>query len=364
MLKTTPLTEEYRILRPRFINFHHWKLPLEFCGAKTEHLNVRNKVGVFDISHMGKIRVTGTSTQALCTLERLLTNNVGAMQAYQAQYNLLCNFEGGILDDLIVYCIRPGEEYLLIVNGARLDADIHWMYEHNPEEGGNITNESMEWAMLALQGPESCALLEQVLDDETVQQISKFCWQFFSFHGGSLLVAATGYTGEKGFEILVPTVSARRLWRSILNQGKAFGCLPAGLAARDTLRMEMKYPLYGNDLDINTNPYSAGLAWAVKNPKDFIGASMLSQLRHSFKRKWVGFQLQEASGIPRRLSRIFVNDNVVGEVTSGAMSPCLNRIIGLGYVDRTYSQFGQTLHIEIHQENIPAEIVATPFIKK
>ena len=412
MIKETVLIEEHHRCGAKFISFHGWKLPLEFSSSREEHLNVRKNVGLFDVSHMGEIRVKGPG--ALKFLERHLTNNVADLGANQTQYNLLCNEQGGILDDLILYCLKPSEDYLLCVNAARLEADLKWFHrasvtgfkeflqkknelksfplttdsvakkkEENVSELKEeredkwssysldkvvIQNESDQWAQLALQGPKAPSLLAAVLKDKTVLDIGKNHFQWLFFAEESILVSATGYTGEKGFEILISPGKASCLWREILNQGKSRGCLPVGLAARDTLRMEMKYPLYGKDLNEKMDPHSAGLSWAVKNPTDFIGSAALSKIKKQLKNKWVGFQLFQDElasrpiGIPRSGSRILVEGKPVGEVTSGARSPALNRVIGLGYVPVDYSSLSQLIQVEIHQKPVPAEIVSTPFI--
>jgi aminomethyltransferase len=366
MLKETALIEEHRRCAGKLIAFHGWKLPLEFSGSKAEHLNVRKNVGLFDVSHMGEIRVLGKG--ALKILEKCLTNKVAALKKNRTQYNLLCNETGGVVDDLILYCLEPGEDYLLCVNAACLEKDLDWIRSHTSSGPEKVRNESSCWAQLALQGPKAPALLVSVLGFNGGEggelDIKKNHYQWFSFSGQSILVSATGYTGEKGFEILISPEKAPFLWREILEKGKDFGCLPSGLAARDTLRMEMKYPLYGNDLNESIDPHSAGLSWAIKNPTDFIGSAALSNIKEQIRKKWVGFQLSEVAGVPRSGSRILVAGKSVGKVTSGAKSPGLDKMIGLGYVEAEYSTPSQCIQVEIHQNPVPAEIVATPFIKK
>ncbi|MDE0118601.1 MAG: hypothetical protein OXM55_01170 [Bdellovibrionales bacterium] len=408
MLKETPLIEEHRRLGAKFMSFHGWKLPLEFSGATAEHLNVRNKVGLFDVSHLGEIRVRGKNV--LPFLEKCLTNNVSALKENQIQYNLLCNEQGGIIDDLILYCLKPDEDYLLCVNASRLKTDFNWLYQtgqklansepHLPLEKSSqktqnlsspptfaiagskglnkisinqhkahndnisLQDESNQWAQLALQGPKALSLMTKVLGFSSSLDIKKNHSQWFSFSGEGILVSATGYTGEKGVEILISTKKVNELWRAILEKGKTQGCLPVGLAARDTLRMEMKYPLYGKDLNENIDPHSAGLSWAVKNQNNFIGSRVLSKMKKNIKKKWVGFKILQPSGVPRQGYRIFIDGSLKGEVTSGAKSPVLNQMIGLGYVPIEYAFPNQRIQVEIHQNLIPAEIVATPFIKK
>ena len=364
-LKESYLIEEHRRLSARFTPFHGWKLPLEYSGAKKEHLTVRSSAGLFDVSQMGEIRVTGPS--ALKTLEYLLSNNISKLQNNQAQYNLLCNPEGGIIDDLIVYCLKQREDYLLCVNASRLSTDFAWIKENNSFKTTNIHDESDQWVQLALQGPKAPEILSVVLQEDSSKEeifnIKKFQFKWLNFNKEKIMVSGTGYTGEKGFEILVSPKQAVNLWQKILNER---GCIPAGLAARDTLRMEMKYPLYGNDLDEKTNPYCVGLSWAVKNPKKFIGSTALLELQAKNQQKWIGFQLSNNnSGIPRKGYSVLLEDNTfLGKVTSGSLSPCLNKVIGMAIIDKQFANEGQLIYIQIHGDLIPARIMATPFIKK
>ena len=366
-LKESYLIEEHRRLSARFIPFHGWKLPLEYSGAKAEHLAVRQAAGLFDVSQMGEIRVTGST--ALNTLEHLLSNNIAKLQNNQAQYNLLCNTKGGIIDDLIVYCVKYGEDYLLCVNASRLSTDFTWIQQNNLFKTTEIQNESNKWVQLALQGPKAPDILSIVLQDSCVKEeilnIKKFQFKWLNFNKEKIMVSATGYTGERGFEILVSPNQAKQLWQKILNQGDKWGCIPIGLAARDTLRMEMKYPLYGNDLDEETNPYCAGLSWVIKNPKNFIGSEALSHIKNNVQKKWVGFQLlKNNTGIPRKNYSVFLkNNHLLGKVTSGALSPCLNEIIGMAIIDKQFANMEQLIYIQIHGDLIPAKIVTTPFIK-
>ncbi len=364
MLKTTVLIEKHRLLGARFVPFYGWKLPIDFgVSAKEEHLNVRNFVGLFDVSHMGEIRIKGN--QALSLLEKLLTSHVSLLKKNESQYSLLCSEKGGIIDDLIVYCLEHGEDYLLCVNASRIETDLGWIARHADQRGVEIRNESSQWSQLALQGPKAEQLLAQVFKNQSLRQLKKFAFQHLTFQDKNVLVSATGYTGERGFEILIPSGGeVLNLWEKIMSKGKDFSCRATGLAARDTLRIEMKYPLYGHDLNEQIDPHSAGLSWLVKNPHSFIGSEALREKKQSITKKWVGFQLSSSSGVPRQSSPILVDGQSVGEVTSGCQSPCLNKMIGLGYVSSQYAKVAQVVQIKIHQDLIPAEIVATPFINK
>ena len=272
------------------------------------------------------------------------------------------------MDDLILYCLKPGEDYLLCVNAACLEKDLKWIRYHTSSGPEKVRDESNHWAQLALQGPKAHSLLASVLKDSDGKkanlEIKKNHFQWCSFLDQPVLVSTTGYTGEKGLEIFLSLENIPFLWKELLDKGKDFDCLPVGLAARDTLRMEMKYPLYGKDLDEKADPYSAGLSWAIKNPANFIGSATLAQIKKKISKKWVGFQLSKSVGVPRKGSAVLVEGKPVGEVTSGARSPCLDRMIGLTYVPIEYSSPNQSIQVEIHQNLVPAEIVATPFIKK
>ena len=391
MLKNTPLKEEHIRLGAKFMLFYGWKLPLEFSQAKEEHLNVRKNAGLFDVSHMGEIRVRGK--EALALLKKCLTNNTARLKKNRVQYNFLCNEKGGVIDDLMLYCLKEKQDYLLCVNASRTEVDLQWLQKHNSFSSVTVEDESTKWAQLALQGPKSCDILSSVLKQEksgekiVLKKIKKNNFQWGSFKGESILVSATGYTGEKGFEIFISPKKAGLLWRAILKEGQSKGCLPVGLAARDTLRMEMKYPLYGKDLNENRDPYSAGLSWAVKNPGPFIGSEALKKIKKNIKKKWVGFRLlSEASvtGVPRLNSRILGGlsappiwekaDKVlsisvrkivpVGEVTGGALSPSLGEMIGLGYVPSEYASRDQKIYVEVHQKPVPAKVVTGPFLKQ
>ena len=366
-LKTTVLIKEHQKCGARFIPFYGWKLPLRFTSqtAGAEHLNVRRRAGLFDISYMSKFRVKGKAT--LILLQKLLSNHIGALQKHQAQYNLLCNQKGGIIDDLMVYCLNSPTEYLLIGNSSQQQKVHQWIKKSLQNarlkelaQKVTVQEESWKWGMLALQGPLSHQVLSTALN--TRQKIKKQHLQYIPFKGSHLIVARTGYTGEKGFELLVPVQKTPALWQEILKHGTVYGCLPAGLAARDTLRLEMKYPLYGQDLWEEIDPYSAGLSHAVKNPENFIGKEALK--KQKIRQKWVGFKISTPSGLPRNGFPILAEDKPVGKVTSSVMSPSLNYIIGTGYVNVAHSGAGQKIQIKIHGQCISAEIVPTPFLKK
>lgn len=356
----TPLFEEHQKCGGKIIEFAGWMMPVEYKGLRTEHVNVRENVGLFDVSHMGEIRVKGP--KALESLEWLTSNAVAKLQAGQAQYTLLMNSRGGIVDDLIVYCLKPGEEYLLCVNAANIEKDLQHILDNN--KGAEILNESRDWGQIAVQGPKSFLLLEKLFPAR-LRDLKSFHFMSTEYEGAPVIVARTGYTGEAGVEIFVPASKTASLWRELLEKGEDLGVQPIGLGARDTLRTEMKYPLYGNDIGDDTNPFEAGLGWVVKlEAKDFLGKAVLIEKKaEGPKKKWVGFKMLER-GIPRHGYKTFSFDNQeIGEVTSGTLSPSLNENIGLAYLRKDSSEVGAEFLVEIRSKRLKAQVVATPFVK-
>jgi aminomethyltransferase len=356
----TPLYQEHLNLRGKIVDFAGWLLPVEFAGLRLEHMCVREKVGLFDVSHMGEIRVRGS--HALKTLQWLTTNDVAKLASGQSQYTLLGNEQGGIVDDLIVYCVEPGFDYLLCVNASNTDKDHQWMVKHN--QGAEIINESSNWAQLAVQGPQAMELLSRVLGPQA-GEVKAFHFAPIRYRNSEMLMARTGYTGEAGMELFVRPDQAVSLWRELLEKGKDLGVQPIGLAARDTLRIEMKYSLYGHEIDDSTNPYAAGLGWVVKpQAKTFLGQKpMLTAKESGLSEKLVGFKLLDR-GIPRQGYNLFCFDNKeIGRVTSGTLSPVLNEGLGIGYVALPHSQIGCEFFVQIRERKLRAQVVATPFVK-
>jgi aminomethyltransferase len=359
-IKYTPLKEEHETLGARMVEFAGWWMPVQYQGVKVEHLATRNHVGLFDVSHMGEIFFRGPN--ALKTLEWLTTNSVGKLGAGEAQYSLLPNEQGGLVDDIIVYCIVPDQEYLVCVNASNIEKDLDWMLKNNL--GAEIINESEKWAQIAVQGPKALPLMKRVLGPDAVA-MGSFQFRAISYGGVNCWVARTGYTGEDGGEIFVPREVAVRLWRDLLTQGQDLGATPIGLAARDTLRTEMKYSLYGHEIDDRTNPYAAGLGWVVKPQlKDFMGkAAMLAQKEMGLTHKLVGFELTDR-GVPREGYRLFSFDNMeIGKVTSGTMSPSLDKPIGIGMIKIPWSDLGNEFTVDIRGRRVKAKVVSTPFVK-
>ncbi len=355
----TPLFEEHTALGAKMVDFAGWKMPVEYEGLRAEHLHVREVVGLFDVSHMGEIRLRGP--KALESLEWLTSNWAGKLEPGQAQYSLLTNAAGGVVDDLIVYCMEKGADYLLCVNASNKDKDLLWIMDHH--KGCEVIDESAQWGQIAVQGPKALTLLERLFSSE-IRSLPSFHFAPFQFQGAEVLVARTGYTGESGVEIFVPSEYTPALWRELMSRGEDLPLKPIGLGARDTLRTEMKYPLYGNELTDLTNPYSAGLGWVIKpDKKDFMGrAQMLEAKEQGLKQKLVGFKMLDR-GIARHSYSLFSFDNQeIGRVTSGTPSPCLNENIGIGYVDVAFSEVGTEFFVDIRGRRIRAQVVKTPFV--
>ena len=356
-MKETPLLQEHKKRKAKIIPFAGWKMPLQFTSPQKEHLHVRQHVGLFDVSHMGEISIQGE--KALDLLSSLVTNNIANIQNHQSQYNLICNDQGGIIDDLIIYCIRKPSDYLLCVNAVNCDKVFQWICRHNTFTSLKIKNTSEQWGLIAVQGPKSIKLISLVFGSQTIQ---KFHFDFLSYDNEKLLVSRTGYTGEEGFEIFSPVSILEKLWQEFLSYENSFPIIPVGLAARDTLRLEMKYPLHGQDMNEEITPAEMGLKWVCKNPESFIGKYFCLQKP---KRKWIGFEILQPSGIPRSGFLIFSeNQTKIGQVTSGAFSPSLQKMIGVGFVQEEFSKKEAPLLISIHGKNIPAQITPTPFVIK
>ena len=359
-IKRTPLCAEHERLGGRMVEFAGWYMPVTYKGLIEEHNCVRNNVGLFDVSHMGEIRVKGP--KALAFLEKTTTNDVAKLKAGEAQYSLFPNREGGLVDDLFIYCVKPSEEYLLCVNASNSDKDFAFL-KQNAEPGCEIVNESEQWGQIAVQGPKAMALLADIFSSE-VNSVARNNFREFNFQGSKVLLARTGYTGEDGAEIFVATGKTVDLWRELLAKGEKYGVQPIGLGARDTLRTEMKYSLYGHEIDDTTNPYGAGLGWVVKPAKkDFIGKdTIVAAKEQGLKQKLIGFKLVD-KGIPRQGYSLFSFDGKeIGKVTSGTMSPTLNQAIGIAWIDTAHSADGAEFAVDIRGRRAKAQVVPTPFV--
>ncbi len=360
-MKKTSLAEIHEKLNARMVDFAGWYMPVQYTGLREEHDNVRTNVGLFDVSHMGEIRFKGP--KALESLQWLTTNDVAKLNSGEAQYSLLPNDHGGLVDDIIVYCLTKDSDYLVCVNASNKDKDFAWMTKHN--KGADVTDESDLWGQIAIQGPKALSLCDRVFGFK-VSEMKTFNIHSGTFKGHKILVATTGYTGEKGCEIFIETAGTADLWNTLLEQGQDLGVKPIGLGARDTLRTEMKYSLYGHEIDDTTNPYEAGLGWVIKpDQKDFMNKAQILGIKTAgLTKKLIGFKMLD-KGIPRQGYGLFSFDNKeIGKVTSGTHSPTLDEPIGIAYIDVAHAQEGTEFLLDIRGRKVKAVVVKTPFISK
>ena len=360
-MKHIPLKNVHEALGAKMVDFAGFYMPVQYEGVNAEHETVRNGVGVFDVSHMGEFLLTGE--KALDLIQKVTSNDASVLEIGKAQYSCLPNEKGGIVDDLIVYRMKENQ-YLLVVNASNIDKDWDWISKHN-DLGVEMRNLSDDYALLAIQGPKSVEAM-QSLTLINLSEIPYYSFKVGDFAGiENVIISATGYTGSGGFEIYCKNSEVEHIWNKVFEAGASFGIKPIGLAARDTLRLEMGFCLYGNDIDDTTSPLEAGLGWITKFTKDFINSEKLKkQKEEGIKRKLVGFELLER-GIPRHDYEIADKDgNVIGKVTSGTMAPSLGKGIGMGYVTTENSKVDSEIFIKIRNNNIKAKVVKMPFYKK
>ena len=359
----TPLYDEHVKLNARMVDFAGWVMPIQYEGLKEEHFATRNNIGLFDVSHMGEIRVKGP--KAVETLQWLTTNDVSKLENGQAQYALLPNDKGGLVDDIFIYCLEKNADYLVCVNASNTDKDFAWMTKHN--KGADIVNESTSWGQIAIQGPNAIELCDAVLqlpNSEKISSLNRNEIRTSTFQNYKIMVATTGYTGEKGCEVFIEAAGTTKLWNALLNN--PLNARPIGLGARDTLRTEMKYSLYGHEIDDTTNPYEAGLGWAMKPAaKDFMNkATIMAVKENGLKKKLFGFKMRDR-GIPRQGYEIKTADGQkIGWVTSGTHSPTLDEPIGIAYVDSSKSSENSEFFVDIRGKLVKACVVKTPFVMK
>ncbi|MBX7101279.1 MAG: glycine cleavage system aminomethyltransferase GcvT [Myxococcaceae bacterium] len=359
MARTTPLNAAHRKLGGRMVDFAGWDMPVQYTGVIQEHEAVRTGVGLFDVSHMGEIEFKGPG--ALETANRLITNDLAKATDGQALYAGLLNPAGGFVDDVVAYRFSP-EHIFICVNAANREKDFAWMKAN--AKGVVPVDRSDDYAQIAVQGPKGFALVQR-LANKDLQGVATYRFTTGQVAGIDCIISRTGYTGEDGFELYCPPAKAEALWFALLEAGKGDGAVPAGLGARDSLRTEMKYALYGNDIDDQHTPLEAGLGWIVKLDKgEFIGAEALkAQKAKGLSRKLVGFELTEP-GVPRAHYPILVDGQKVGEVTSGTMGPSVKKAIGIGYVPLSHAAEGSTFHIDIRGRPVAARVVKTPFYQR
>ena len=361
-MKTTPFTEKHIALGAKMHEFAGYNMPIEYSGIIDEHLTVCNGVGVFDVSHMGEFWVKGP--HALDFLQKVTSNNVAALVPGKIQYTCFPNEDGGIVDDLLVYQYEP-EKYLLVVNASNIEKDWNWCVSHNTE-GAELENSSDNMAQLAVQGPKAIQALQK-LTDINLADIPYYTFKVGEFAGEkNVIISNTGYTGAGGFELYFYPDAAMKIWDAVFEAGAEFGIKPIGLGARDTLRLEMGFCLYGNDLDDTTSPIEAGLGWITKfvDGKNFTNRSMLEkQKAEGTVRKLVGFEMIDR-GIPRHGYELTTAEgDKIGVVTSGTMSPIRKIGIGMGYVKPEYSKIGSEICIDMRGRKLKAVVVKPPFSK-
>ena len=359
-LKTTPLLDLHKELGAKLVPFAGWNMPIQFAGVLSEHTCVRERVGLFDVSHMGEIEVKGKDAKNF--LQFLLSNNVEKMFDGSILYSLMCYETGGVVDDLLAYRFSENH-YFLCVNASNSDKDYDWIARHASSFDVNIKNISSETSQLALQGPDAKNVL-QSLCGISLDDLSYYNFRKGMVNNVESLISRTGYTGEDGFELYLSPEKVSEVFRSLMEQGRSYGVQPIGLGARDTLRIEMGYPLYGNEIDNNPTPLDAGLGWVIKFDKgEFLGrGSLLKQKEQgSLRRKLVGLKLL-TRGVPRAHYQVFKNGESVGEVTSGTFSPTLNTGVGLCYVSSEYSDIGNHLDVKIRDQLVATEVIQLPFV--
>lgn len=361
-MKKTALTEVHSALGAKMVEFAGYQMPIQYSNLIQEHLAVRSAAGMFDVSHMGEFLVEGEG--ALPLLQWITSNDVSKLTPGKIQYSCFPNETGGIVDDLLVYCLAENR-YMLVVNASNMEKDWNWISRWNEKFGARLTDISDETSLLAVQGPAATAILQK-LTDINLSDIPYYNFATGKFAGvDDVILSCTGYTGAGGFEVYIPNAVAETCWKAILDAGAAEGLVPVGLGARDTLRLEMGFCLYGNDINDTTSPIEAGLGWITKFSKDFINkAALLSHKENGISRKLVGFELLDR-GIPRQHYEIkTANGDVTGEVTSGTQSPSLNKAIGMGYVETAYSTPGSEIYIDIRGKLLKAVVVKTPFYQR
>ncbi|AUS06701.1 glycine cleavage system aminomethyltransferase GcvT [Pseudotamlana carrageenivorans] len=359
-MKNTALTETHISLGAKMVPFAGYNMPVQYEGVNLEHETVRKGVGVFDVSHMGEFLIEGEN--ALDLIQKVSSNDASKLTIGKAQYSCLPNDNGGIVDDLIIYKIKD-ETYLLVVNASNIDKDWDWIQSKN-DVGAHMRNLSDDYSLLAIQGPKAIEAMQSITSHDLA------AIKFYNFVVGdfagieNVIISATGYTGSGGFEIYCKNSEVKQVWDKVFEAGADYGIKPIGLAARDTLRLEMGYCLYGNDIDDNTSPIEAGLGWITKFTKNFTNSEALkAEKEQGPKRKLVAFELDER-GIPRQGYDIVDSEgSVIGKVTSGTMSPSLGKGIGLGYVPTELAGVDSKISIQIRKNAVPATVVKLPFYK-
>ncbi len=362
-LKRTPLYEQHRVMGARLVEFGGWEMPVQYTSISEEHQAVRTRAGLFDVSHMGEFKIEGRDAQAF--LQYLVPNDVSRLSIQQALYTQLCLPSGNVIDDLLIYCLAE-QHYMLVVNAANIAKDLAWVQEQAKHfTNVVVTDQSDTTALVALQGPAALAILQQ-LTPVNLHAIRYYHCDAGTVAGTDCIISRTGYTGEDGFELYCAPIDVVHLWDKLLEVGKPHGLLPTGLGARDTLRLEASYCLYGHELDEQTNPLEARLDWTVQlNRGDFIGRDALIHVKEEGPRKLlIGIEMLERGGVPRCGYALYAQDQRIGSLTSGGPGLTVHKNIGMGYVEPAYATVGQHVYIDIRGKRLAAQTVALPFYKK
>lgn len=360
-MKNTALTQIHESLGAKIVPFAGYNMPVQYEGVTAEHLAVRNSIGVFDVSHMGEFHLKGEN--ALALIQKITTNDASKLSIGKVQYTCMPNETGGIVDDLLIYRLDENE-YMLVVNASNIQKDWDWISQHNDLDV-QMTNSSEGMSLLAVQGPNAAKAM-QSLTQVNLETMKYYTFEVGKFAGEeNILISATGYTGSGGFEIYMPNKSAVSIWKAIFKAGESYQIKPCGLASRDTLRLEMGFCLYGNDIDDTTSPIEAGLGWITKFTKDFVSSETFKQQKEQgVSKKLVAFEMQKRA-IPRQgYDIVNTQGTKIGNVTSGTMSPCLEKGIGMGYVSKEYGKADSEIFILIRNKTVLAKVVKLPFYKK
>ncbi len=360
-MKRTRFYEIHKNLGAKLVEFAGFEMPVLYSSIIDEHKNVRENVGVFDVSHMGEFLVKGE--KALDFVQYVTVNNVAKLTEGKVQYSAMCYEDGGIVDDLLVYKIKD-DEFMLVVNASNIDKDFEWLNSNN-NFGVELVNESDEYSLLAVQGPKSKDVLQKICDKEI--DLEFYSYFFANVAGVDMLLSRTGYTGELGYELYFKGDEeiAAKVWNALFEAGKEYGISPAGLGARDSLRLEMGYCLYGNDIDKTTNPLEAGLGWITKLKKgDFIGRDALLKVKEEGLRRKLVPMISSQRAFPRHGYDISSGGKKIGSITSGTLSPILGKPIALGYVETEFAEEGKEVNFVIRNKEIPAKVTKLPFVKK
>ncbi|HOP64364.1 MAG TPA: glycine cleavage system aminomethyltransferase GcvT [Spirochaetota bacterium] len=356
-MKQTPLYKVHVDSGARIVEFAGYEMPVQYSSILEEHMAVRNAAGLFDVSHMGEIVVKGPESKRY--LENLIPTSMSKLEKGKGMYSVFCNPHGGVIDDLFIFMVEKGH-YFLVVNAATTLKDFSWMERHLID-GVTIEDISCDTAKIDIQGPASGEIMKKIFSDDSIEKLERFRFHYDRYSGSAIMISATGYTGEAGYELFIHNSKAEELWNTLIAEGTCYGLIPAGLGARDTLRLEACYSLYGHELNESINPVEAGIGWLISSDADYIGKDELIQLKSGGNtRVQIAVQLTD-KGIPREKCEVIFNGNRIGYVTSGAFSPLLKKGIALCLVEKNTVSSGDIVEIIIRDKGVKAQVVKKPF---